>query len=444
MDDKSRNSMTIRKMTRELPPLSHTEKENDITPTIRSSLLPVSSSSPIRRSNATLIPFQPIDEVAVTTNTDGISNQCRVNSDDRHMRIPNTNVNGTSYTAITTSSSSNKSSRTEYLDVSSLRAISPVSSTTFPTTSTTSSSMPLEYNDTSTTCHVHHPSIHSSITTSIESILQQYPKEFISKDSSKMIKLQQLASSLMTNDHNEGENGTGTTERNIAASEIVHIVMTDMIQLHEMLSLAKNQITELQNGNVQSLCRDRPSNEERHSNTTSRTTDGGNINSSENRSDMAGDDSTARRGTCDIVDSTIDRNCRNDEAALLLTRISTLELELQASQAAIHQLKNQKQHVIANTKKKKVLLDDFERRLLNTENELQTVLSERNQLRASLQEMTEMRDSYKQKLRNQQEMVKDSKNFMMEYKNRLQKTQQMRSLENELLDNFRKLAIHTG
>jgi hypothetical protein len=113
-------------------------------------------------------------------------------------------------------------------------------------------------------------------------------------------------------------------------------------------------------------------------------------------------------------------------------------------EATIRQLTMQKQHIIANMKKKKVLLDDAERKLAIAERELQQVSEERNALRLQLESVTESRDSLKNKFRNQQEIVKDTKNGMLELKQRLQKTEQMRALENELLDNFRKLAIHTG
>jgi predicted RNase H-like nuclease (RuvC/YqgF family) len=117
---------------------------------------------------------------------------------------------------------------------------------------------------------------------------------------------------------------------------------------------------------------------------------------------------------------------------------------LSSQEATIRQLTMQKQHIITNMKNKKRLLDDTERKLAKAERELQQVSEERNALRLQLESVTESRDSFKNKIRNQQEIVKDTKNGMMELKQRLQKTEQMRALENELLDNFRKLAIHTG
>jgi predicted nucleic acid-binding Zn-ribbon protein len=104
----------------------------------------------------------------------------------------------------------------------------------------------------------------------------------------------------------------------------------------------------------------------------------------------------------------------------------------------------QKQRIVSNMKQKKRLLDDTERKLAIVEHELQRVSEEKNSLREQLERVTESRDSLKNKIRNQQEIVKDTRNGMLELKQRLQKAEQMRALENELLDNFRKLAIHTG
>jgi hypothetical protein len=475
------NSVTSRKMTGELPYLNQTEKENDFAPPIRSSLPPVlslsSSSSPPRKSNAALLPFQPIDVAVVTaatTRTVGTPNQCSSNNNNRNVVSPTLSSlwNTTTTTPMTKSSpimintdddndttsctdASNKfspSSIAECFDASSLRSTSPVSSTTFPSTTTKSSStslcddvdMPsplsLKFSTLSRT-DLHQPITTTPTTdngttafTSIESILQHYPKEL--SVASKITKLNQLALSLAKSGSNEGDKNM--LETSVAATEIVQIVMTDVIRLHRMLVRAEHRITELQNGHPPCLCPDREPSEECNFKASMCKNNDGSSDVKMNGISIDGD------ANADVRQGTFDTNNTNDTATLLQARIASLEKELQSSQTMIQQLKNQKQHVVANTKKKKVLLDDMERRLSTTENELQTVLSERNQLRVSLQEMTEMRDSYKQKLRNQQEMVKDSKNFMMEYKNKLQKTQHMRALENELLDNFRKLAIHTG
>jgi chromosome segregation ATPase len=128
----------------------------------------------------------------------------------------------------------------------------------------------------------------------------------------------------------------------------------------------------------------------------------------------------------------------------LLSHIETLQDEVHTSQTTIDQLTTQKQHIIVNMKKKKLLLDDMGHKLAVAEHDLQHLSAEKNKLNQNLQTVTESRDSLKNKIRNQQEVVKDAKNCMLELKQRLQKTEQMRALENDLLDNFRKLAIHTG
>lgn len=471
MDEMNQNTTASQKMILEIassPNLS--EKENDDISSLRSSLPPISSSS-TRKSHVSSLPFKPIDVVTVTTTTGCISNQCRVS---RNKGVTPTSVSfERNTTPMSTSSSiivaTNDDDIPSYTNTAatntnksycsmksvggaSLRSSSPVSSTTFPTNINatslmslcgkvdTSSSLSL---DVTSMSDLHHP---------IELFLQQYPTELLSRDSSKITKLQQLAMSLTTaTDDTEGERGTTETCIASNATELVNTIMTDMLQLHQMLMRAENRISELQctPEKLSSHEDDRPI-EGRDANATTSNhiieSQNGKHDVKKNsfHNDIDDDVGRATRVSTNNPDDIANQNCSSNTVTVLQARIANLEQELQTSQTTITQLKAQKQHVIANTKKKKLLLDDMQHQLFNTEKELQSVLSERNQLRVSLQEMTDIRDSYKQKLRNQQEIVKDSKQSMMEYKNKLQKTQHMRSLENELLDNFRKLAIHTG
>ena len=270
MDEANRSSFTTRKMTHDLPPmpLHHTEKENDGTPPTTRSSLP-STSSPTRKSkDALLVPFQPlVFDVATSASNGYTASQCR-SSNDRNVVTPSPLRNGP--TSPKTKSSSSSSS-TEYLSESSLRSASPVSSTTFPTTSTTTPSScgavdipsPMALKFTSlTTCDVRQPISTTTSTNatsnSIELILQRYPKELWSTDSSKITKMQQLVMSLTTN--------SNETDSSIAAIEIAHLLMTDMMQLHQMLIGAEHCITELQKGYNPSVCLGKSANEECESN----------------------------------------------------------------------------------------------------------------------------------------------------------------------------------
>ena len=436
---KNRNSITARKYRVRITQTAPVEKENDIAPPQRMSLSPISSTatSICGNSSVSFHSFQPI--VVNTADQKGRNNTTNSSSaflPENDVDAITSCANATTGTSTTTNTSS--SSGTECLDASSLRSLSPVSSTTFPTTTLCgdfdkSSTLPV--NDTLTKSEVHHEATRIN---TIESILQQYPKELMSltKNSPKIAELQQQL------------DGNTTTESNVAtttaAAEIVGIIVSDMMQLHQVLvqvesniKKVKSRMEELQNRPNDTTTNDHANDptESHNASTDMKLTS---INNDGNND--------ASRHPFDTVETenVATTHVSSENSAVLEARIAHLEHELSTSQTTIHQLKTQKQHVVANTKKKKILLDDTERRLLQTENELQTVLSERNRLRVSLQEMTEVRDSYKQKLRNQQEIVKDSKQCMMEYKNKLQKTEHMRSLENELLDNFRKLAVHTG
>ena len=92
----------------------------------------------------------------------------------------------------------------------------------------------------------------------------------------------------------------------------------------------------------------------------------------------------------------------------------------------------------------KALMDAMESKLAVCEKELQDLSAENGMIRQGLAAATDVRDSYKNKLRSQQQAVKESRTVIQDLEKRLRKTEQARALECELLDNFRKLAIHTG
>ena len=132
----------------------------------------------------------------------------------------------------------------------------------------------------------------------------------------------------------------------------------------------------------------------------------------------------------------------NDD--ILLARIDDLLLELKEANQKVSQYDNQKQRMIENLKKKKARIDALEEKLGSCEKELRNLSTENGTLRQNLQAVTDTRDSCKNKFRSQQESVKESRTIIQDLEKRLRKTEQARAVEGELLDQFRKLAIHTG
>jgi hypothetical protein len=129
---------------------------------------------------------------------------------------------------------------------------------------------------------------------------------------------------------------------------------------------------------------------------------------------------------------------------LLLAQIHSLQIELQASKKVVSQQANQKQRMIANFKKKKALMAAMETRLAVAEKDLTNLSAENGTLRAELAMACDARDSCKNKLRSLNEVVQQSRTCIGNLEKRLRRTEQARALEGELLDSFRKLAIHTG
>jgi chromosome segregation ATPase len=130
--------------------------------------------------------------------------------------------------------------------------------------------------------------------------------------------------------------------------------------------------------------------------------------------------------------------------AALHAQIQELQHELKASKSTVDQHVNGKQRMIANLKKKKSQMEVTEHELAVATKDLKQLSAENSTLRQAVQSATEARDSFKNKLRSQQESVKESRTVIQDLEKRLRKTEQARALECELLDNFRKLAIHTG
>lgn len=128
----------------------------------------------------------------------------------------------------------------------------------------------------------------------------------------------------------------------------------------------------------------------------------------------------------------------------LLVKIASLEADLAASEKLLSQQANQKQRIIANLKKNKAIMTDLEAKLAANEKDLSSLSAENETLRMGIATITESRDSHKNRLRSQQEIVKESRATIQDLEKRLRRTEQARALEGELLEHFRRLAVHTG
>lgn len=118
--------------------------------------------------------------------------------------------------------------------------------------------------------------------------------------------------------------------------------------------------------------------------------------------------------------------------------------KLDASTALVQQLQTSKLRMIANLKQKKKQLDVREAELDIATRDAKHYACQAAALRAELQSVTELRYALKSKYKSLNESVKDSRHYTQDLEKRLRRSEQARALEGELLDNFRKLAIHTG
>jgi hypothetical protein len=125
-------------------------------------------------------------------------------------------------------------------------------------------------------------------------------------------------------------------------------------------------------------------------------------------------------------------------------RVNDLEIQLAAAQKLAGQSNTAKERILANLRQKKAALVATEGRLAAAERDLSALTSENTDLRATLESVAASRDTLKTRLRSQQGTSKESRNTIQELEKRVRRLERARAVEGELLDNFRKLAIHTG
>ncbi|GKY96331.1 hypothetical protein MPSEU_000592800 [Mayamaea pseudoterrestris] len=125
-------------------------------------------------------------------------------------------------------------------------------------------------------------------------------------------------------------------------------------------------------------------------------------------------------------------------------QIAALELALEQAQA-------QRTKMISNIQKKKQALavSDLKMKALAKENaELKANLLklnlENSSLHSGMAKITSTRDELRNKLRIKQDVLRETRAEKDETEKKLKRSEQCRVLEQELLQNYRRLAIHTG
>lgn len=125
-------------------------------------------------------------------------------------------------------------------------------------------------------------------------------------------------------------------------------------------------------------------------------------------------------------------------------QIKALQTELEASQKIIAKQNSTKQRMICNMKKKKAAIEGMEKKLEACEKDLTNLTTENGELRRGLAAVCETRDSFKNRLRCQEDRAKEAHLIIQDLQKNVRRMQQFRCLELELLDHFRTLAKHTG
>ena len=125
-------------------------------------------------------------------------------------------------------------------------------------------------------------------------------------------------------------------------------------------------------------------------------------------------------------------------------QIKALRTELEASRKIIDTQNAQKQRMIGNMKKKTAAIAGMKRCLEAHEKDLSNLTTETGELRRGLATVCETRDSYKNRLRCQEERAKETHLTIQDLQKSLRRMREFRALETELLDHFRKLSVHTG
>jgi hypothetical protein len=118
--------------------------------------------------------------------------------------------------------------------------------------------------------------------------------------------------------------------------------------------------------------------------------------------------------------------------------------EIDASQAKQTKMRDNlknKRVLLCKAQQDKVLL---ETQLTGEQSKLGMATDETDSLRVSLQSVMASREDLKQKLKSQKEALKVAKFDQDALERKLSKVEKMHLVENDLLDHYRKLSLHTG
>jgi hypothetical protein len=137
-------------------------------------------------------------------------------------------------------------------------------------------------------------------------------------------------------------------------------------------------------------------------------------------------------------------NNNNNNNNMAATREQQLE-------AALDQAQTQRTKMLSNIQKKKQLLVDMSAKLKELQkenNDLKTTCNkltlENASLHSGVTKMTTFSQELKNKLRIKQDVLRETRAEKEDVDKKLKRLEQNRLLEQELLQNYRRLAIHTG
>ena len=150
-------------------------------------------------------------------------------------------------------------------------------------------------------------------------------------------------------------------------------------------------------------------------------------------------------------DDSVDDDDDFAEEHILDTSSTRKSMQIAALELALERAHAQRTKMVANIQKKKQLLVNSHKKQNTMEAELaelkQTVskLSHENvALQSGLAKVTVVRDELRNKLRIKQDVLKETRAEKDDVEKKLKRSEQSRLLEQELLNNYRRLAIHTG
>ena len=134
---------------------------------------------------------------------------------------------------------------------------------------------------------------------------------------------------------------------------------------------------------------------------------------------------------------------KHDVKALLQT-IQQLETKLAQSETIIQNQNRAKARIIENIKTKRTLLEASKVETAQLRLSQKALQTENHKLHQDLNVATTARDAFKNKLRLQNETAKESKANVVVLQSKLDRLTKTASLQSDLLQEYRRLSLHTG